>query len=145
MDGYREWSGTETVQLVAAPVRLVVPYTDPVATSRVLDKAAALTSGIGATVLLLAVQVLPFPAPFYLPRAVHEHLEARLAELVAAYPGAVDAKIVLARCLEDGFAAGLPDCSTVVVGVGTHWWQFRGRSLARLLARQGHEVVRVEA
>jgi len=126
------------------PLRLMVPYTDPATARGALAAAGVLARGLDASIALVAVQVLPFPAPFYCPSSVREHLEGQLADLARECPAAVDAVVVLARDLEEGYREVLEPGVTVLIATRPRWWRTREQKLARALARSGHKVVLVK-
>ena len=126
------------------PVRVVVPYTDPATTRAALAAVATMTEGLAATIVLLAVHVLPYPAPFYCPRAVREHLEGELTALARTLPGPVEAILALARTPEEGYSQILPPGSAVFIGTPRRWFRTREQRLANLLTGLGHSVALVE-
>jgi hypothetical protein len=126
------------------PVRLIVPYTDPATTRGALTAAAVLTRGLNASIVLVAVQVLPFPAPFYCPTSVQKHLEAQLAGLASGCPVAVEATVVLARDQEEGYLQVLHPGATVLIATRTRWWKTREEKLARTLTRAGCKIALVK-
>ena len=67
-------------------LELVVPYTGPDTTAAALERAAVLTAGLDARVLLVAVHTLPYPVPFVCPSLVHAHLVEQLLELASRCP-----------------------------------------------------------
>jgi hypothetical protein len=123
---------------------VVIPYTDPVTTQAALSAAGTLTRGLNASIALVAVQVLPFPAPFYCPSSIAEHLEARLTELAAGCPAPVEATVVLARDTDEGYRQVLSPGATVLIATRKRWWRTREEKLARSLTRAGHKVAVVE-
>ena len=124
----------------AAELELVVPYTRPETTAVALDRAAFLTTGLNARVLLIAVHTLPYPVPFVCPALVHAHLVEQLVELAGHCALAVQPQVVLARDLIEGFRYALKPGSTVLVASRRHIWQTQEQKLARALAAAGHIV-----
>ena len=122
------------------PVCFVIPYTHPSITREALAAAASLTGGLSARVLVAAVHVVPFPADLHFPELVRIHLEARLAELAAESPVAVEPVVVLARSEEEGIACIAPRGATVIIGARKRLWPTRERRLALRLKRSGHSV-----
>ena len=84
-------------------LELVVPYTGPDTTAAALERAAVLTAGLDARVLLVAVHTLPYPVPFVCPSLVHAHLVEQLLELASHCPLAVQPQVILARDRMEGF------------------------------------------
>lgn len=125
----------------AGEIELVVPFTDPQATRAVLEKARALTAGLNARVMLVAIHALPYPSAFTCPTATHAFLVDQLLELANACPMPVASQVVLARSREDGFRHALKTESTVIVGTRKHLWRTSEERLAKMLVADGHKVI----
>lgn len=124
-----------------AELELVVPFTEAYATAVALEKAAALTAGLDARVLLLAVHTLPYPVPFVCPALVHAHLVEQLMELASHCRLAVQPQVVLTRDRMEGFRYAMKPASTVLVATcKRHFWPTPEEKLARDLVRDGHHV-----
>lgn len=123
-------------------VRVLVPYTTPRVTRETLAAARAMTQGLSASIVVVAVHVIPYPAPFHVPQLVREHLEVRLA---AAGEGSdrTEAMLVVARDAEEGFRSAASEGATVLIGTRKRWWPTRESRLARMLERGGCKVVLV--
>jgi hypothetical protein len=121
-------------------LELVVPYTDPYLARVLLRKAAALTEGLQASISLVAVHAVPFPADFHCATAAHTFLVDRLMELAAECPMPVHPQVVLARSREEGFRYALRPESTVLVGTYRHLWRTSEERLASMLVSDGHKV-----
>jgi hypothetical protein len=132
--------GTLGADEFAGEIELVVPYVGPKVTRAVLDRAAALTAGLNARIVLVAVQALPYPSQFICPTAIHAYLVDHLTELAEHSPIRVEAHVVLARSREEGFREALKNESTVLVGTPRHFWRTSEERLARMLAGDGHKV-----
>lgn len=122
-------------------IELVIAHTDWDVTTGLLKRAAELTAGLDARIVLLAVQTVPYPASFASATASHAHLVSRLIELASQSPVPVTPEIVLARGREEGFRYMLKPESTVLVGTRKHLWQTPEKRLAHALAGDGHKVV----
>jgi len=123
-------------------IRVLVPYTSPGVTREALAAARAMTRGLAASIAVVAVHVIPYPAPFHVSDLVRRHLEKRLEWAAGDGPDRAEATIVLARSVEEGFRAA--ECGgTIVVGSRKRWWPTRERRLARTLERCGCRVVLV--
>jgi hypothetical protein len=125
---------------VGEDLEIVVPYTEWSVTQALLKRAAALTAGLNAKVMLVAVHTVPYPAQFECQAAVHAYLVEQLVALAGSCPMAVEPQVVLARSREDGFRFVLSDRSTVLVGTRKHWWRTQEEILARSLVRDGYKV-----
>jgi len=124
----------------ARPLDLVVPYVDPAVTTRALAAALKLANGCSAEVTLMAVHVLPYPAPLECDEGIRQRLETDLAAVARATPASLHVKLVFARDREETYLALLPRESVVVIGTKDRWWRTREERLARKLAAHGHSV-----
>ena len=145
MRSQSEHGHLEAAQSVATPVKVVIPYTDLEMTRRSLASAAALVRGIPSAVRIVAVHVVPFPAPFHCQESVHGFLNEQLTTLTSELDCAAEATVVLAREYEDGYRQALEPGTTVLIAMRRRWWPTREQRLARMLTRLGFEVVTVEA
>jgi len=132
--------GCLTAETADSELEVVVPYTGQETTAAVLERAAALTAGLNARILLIAVLTLPYPAPFVCPALVHAHLVEQLMELASRCPLAVEPQVVLSRDRMEGFQYALKPGCTVLVATHRRLWRTQEEKLARALARQGHKV-----
>jgi hypothetical protein len=124
-----------------AELVMVVPYTGPETTAAALERAAVLTAGLDARVLLIAVHTLPYPVPFVCPALVHAHLVEQLMELASHSPLAVEPQVILTRDRMEGFRYALRPGSTVLIASRRHHiWPTQEEKLARALAQAGHKV-----
>jgi hypothetical protein len=122
-------------------LELVVPYTEWSVTEAVLKRAVAMTSGLNARLMLVAVHAVPYPSPFWCPPVVHAHLVEQLVDLASRCPLPVTPQVVLARSREEGFRYVMKPDSTVLVGSHKHWWRTSEERLAHTLVSDGHKVV----
>jgi hypothetical protein len=132
--------GCLTAGEAGGELELVVPYTGPETTAAALERAAVLTAGLDARVLLVAVHTLPYPVPFVCPSLVHAHLVEQLMELASHCALAVQPQVVLSRDRMEGFRYALRPGSTVLVASHRHIWHTQEEKLARALAAAGHKV-----
>jgi hypothetical protein len=121
-------------------LEIVVPYTDPEVTAKVVEKAAALAIGLNAIVKLVAVYVAPYPADLNCPTAMQEHLTSRLSEIAERTNLPSSMQIVVARDRDAGFRHILRPESAVLLGSFRRLWRTREERLARELVREGHHV-----
>jgi hypothetical protein len=138
------WLHIDPGTLEAGPeeraMEIVVPYTEPALAGAVLRQVAALSAGLNVRVRLVAVHSVPYAAPFGCPVAEHAHLVGQLVDLASKCPFPVEPEVVMARGWVDGFQYALHPDSTILVGTRKHFWRTREESLARDLARDGHNV-----
>jgi hypothetical protein len=132
--------GCLTTGEAGSELELVVPYTGPETTAAALERAAVLTAGLNARVLLLAVHTLPYPVPFVCPSLVHAHLVEQLMDLASRCALAVQPQVVLSRDRMEGFRYALKPGSTVLVAAPRRLWRTQEEKLARALADDGHKV-----
>jgi len=121
-------------------LEIVIPFTGLQTTGAALERAATLTAGLNARVLLVAVHTLPYPMQFACPSAVHAHLVEQMKDLAKLCLLPVYPQVVLARDREEGFRFALKPSSTVLVATHRHFWRTSEERLARFLARDGHKV-----
>ena len=94
---------------------------------------------------MLAAREVPFPLPLSEPPVSVRFTEERLRSLVlgGGLPATVDVR--LCRDQRAAIRQALPPASLVLVGGRKHWWPGRAQTLAAVLARDGHNVVFVDA
>jgi len=131
----------EAPQQAPGSLEIVVPYTSPEITSRVVEKAAALALGLNAVLKLVAVYIAPYPADLSCPVSMHEHLTARLTKIAerTCLPSTIH--LVVARDQDTGFRSALRPGSAVLLGGPRRFWPTREEKLARRLAGAGHHVL----
>jgi len=122
------------------PLELVVPYTNAALTVRALAAAAELAQGFAAAITLIAVHVLPYPAPLECQGGIRASLEAELTALARTSPVAVRVELVFARDREEAYLDVLRRKPLIVIGARDRWWRTREERLARRLAGKGHSV-----
>src|SRR5579862_3889658 len=84
-------------------MEIVIPYTEWSLTSALLRKAAEMTAGLNAKVMLVAVHTIPYPLTFACPAAARAHLVEQLVELAGESELRVTPHVVLARDRDEGF------------------------------------------
>lgn len=124
----------------AGPLEVVVPYTTPEITARVVESAAALTAGLDVKLKFVAVYVAPYPAELRCPAAMEQHLTARLTELAERTTLPSCLHLVVSRDRSEGFRETLRPGSVVLMGSCKRPCGTREERLARDLNRQGHHV-----
>src|ERR1022692_4664866 len=126
------------------PLELVVPYTNPALTARALTAAAELARGFEGAITLIAVHVLPYPAPLECQEGIRNRLEAELTAMARTSPVAIRVKLIFARDREAAYLGLLKPQSLVVIGTKDRWWRTREERLARRLTVGGHRVAVVK-
>lgn len=119
----------------------MIPYTEWSLGLTAMDRVAVLAAKLSASVRLIAVHTVPYPMQFGCPALVHARLVEQLVDLASRSPVTVCPQVVLARSLEEGFRAGMPAESTVLVAARRRFWKTREDRLAAMLAGEGHKVV----
>jgi hypothetical protein len=132
--------GSLDTNSVSEDLEIVVPYTEASLTQAVLDRAAGLTAGLNARVMLVAIHTVPYQTQFECQTAVHSYLVEQLEGLASRCPFAVEPQVVVARSRVDGFRHLLSERSTVLLGTRKHWWRTQEEVLARALVRDGYNV-----
>jgi hypothetical protein len=122
------------------PLELVVPYTDSVMAAGALAAAAQLAQGFEAAITLIAVHIVPFPAPLECQPGIRKRLERELTAVARTSPIAVRVKLVFARDRADALLGLLGRGSLVVMGIKRRWWRTREERLAQRLAAAGHGI-----
>jgi len=118
-------------------LELSVPYTGPETTAVALERAAVLTAGLNARVLLIAVHTLPYPVPFVLPHHGARPPGGTITGTGGHSTLAVQPQVILARDRLEGFRYALKPGSTVLLAAHKHIWQTQEEKLARALAADG--------
>ena len=119
---------------------MLVPYTNPALAAHALSRALELAHGLEAVVTLMAVHVLPYPAPLECQEGIRQRLESELAAVARTSPVSIRLKLVFARDRDDAYLGLLRPQSIVVVGTKDRWWRTREERFARRLAARGHCV-----
>jgi hypothetical protein len=96
--------------------------------------------GFEAAVTLMAVYVLPYPAPLECQEGIRKRLEAELTAVARTSPVAIRVKLVFARDREDAYLRLLGRQSLVVIGTKDRPWPTPETRLARRLTAGGHSV-----
>jgi hypothetical protein len=127
-----------------SPLEVVVPYTTPALAAEALSTAVELARGFDAVVTLIAVHVLPYPAPLECQEGIRQKMEAQLAAIARTTSATVRVKLVFARNRTDAYLGILPRRSLIVVGGRKRWWRTKEELFARKLAAAGHSVALVK-
>ncbi len=124
-----------------AEIELAIPYTEASLTGAVMERAAALATGLNARITLVAVHAAPYPLELGCPSATRGFLVERLHELAERCDLPVTAQLVMARSQEEGFRHALRRKATVLIGSRKRLWRTSEEKLARSLVRDGRQVV----
>jgi hypothetical protein len=117
-----------------------VPYTRPDLTRVALAKAFVLTEKLAARIILLAVQVVPYPLPLERPDVAPALIENKLKAIAGEVDAPVEVRLLFARDAATAIQDTLPADSLVVLATRKSWWPTAEAKLARSLGRAGHSV-----
>jgi len=119
---------------------VVVPYTTRELTYAALRHAAVCTD-LDMHIVLVDIQVVPFPCPLDQPLINKEYSQKRLQQLLdeSGLPGR--AAIVYTRDWFEAFHRLLEPRSLVILTTTKRWWPTRETKLARALVKAGHQVM----
>ncbi len=122
-------------------LRVTVVFTGIEQTLGALRTAGAMAADLGARIVVLVPQVVPYPAPLDSPPVSRAFLVRQL--LTVAKESRVQTSIWVCVCRDrrTALSAALPPRSLVVIGGRKRWWPTREQRLASELLRQGHQVI----
>ena len=123
---------------------ILVVFTSEAATLLALKTANTLAAKLHARITMIALQLVPYPAPLTCPPVLVDFAENRFRSFAAASQVETMVQIYLCRDRWEGLKAMLKPRSLVVVGARRRWWPTRDMRLAAKLRRAGHEVVIAE-
>ena len=119
---------------------MVVPYTTPELTRAALRHAGVCTD-LDVHVVLVDIQVVPFPCPLDQPPINKKFSECRLSAMLkeSGLPGR--AAVLYTRNWLEAFKQVLEPGSLVILATKRRWWPTREDKLARTLSKAGHQVM----
>ena len=123
--------------------RVFVVFTDFESTNAALTVAAGLARDLDARVVLLVPKLVPYPLPLEAPPVDRECTDRMLSKLIGLQEREIAVRVYLCRDSNIAIKEALELRSVVVIGGCNRWLPNRASSLARLLKRRGHEVIRV--
>ena len=132
-------------EVEGASLQLYVVFTNLAATRRALQIANSLAYDLGARLTLLVAQVVPYPLPLESPAVDVGFTERILSELASQVDADLTVNVYLCRDRCKAIREALRPGSLVVIGSRKGWWPNGERTLARLLRRDGHNVVAIDA
>jgi hypothetical protein len=138
--GYEEIDQRWPSDLTTGVLWMVIPYTTRDLTRAAL-RHAGVCSDLDVQVVLIDVQVVPFPCPLDQPPINKEFSERRLRELLqeSGIPG--QARVIYTRNWLEAFKSVLEPGSLVILATKKRWWPTREAKLARALTKAGHQVM----
>jgi hypothetical protein len=108
-----------------------------------LEKAAELAKPLNASVIVVAVQVVPYALPLDRPPVPMEFVTRRLEEMATQVPGKVRVFAYLCRDPREALKRILTSDGPVVMGIRKRWWPNPDERLARTLRRAGYDMILV--
>jgi hypothetical protein len=134
-----------TVEKDDAKLNISVIFTSAESTLAALKRAGTLAGNLGARVMLLVPQVVPYPLPLESPPVLLDWNERRFHAIAKASPVETVVRLYLCRDSLETLMDALNPRSLVVIGSRKQRWRFtRERKLARELRRAGHQVILTE-
>jgi hypothetical protein len=126
-------------------LNISVVFTSVESTLPALRKAGGLARSLGAQIVLLVPQVVPYPLPLESPPVLLDWNERRFRVIADGSPVETMVRIYLCRDRLDLLQAVLAPHSIVVIGGRQRLWPTWEKSVARRLRRTGHEVIFTES
>jgi hypothetical protein len=112
-------------------------------TVKALEKAAEMAKPLGANIVVVAVQAVPYSVPLDRPPVPMEFVMRRFEEAASRYPEKIQVFGYLCRDPMEAFKRILNHHSPVVMGIRKRWWPTRDEKLSRRLRRAGYDVISV--
>jgi hypothetical protein len=122
-------------------LNISVVFTSIGLTLAALREAGKLASCLGAGILLLVPQVVPYPLPLESPPILLDWNESRFRDIADGTGVETLVRIYLCRDRLQAVRAVLSAGSIVVVGCQKSWWPTSEKRLARQLRQSGHAVI----
>ena len=132
-------------QAEEANLQLHVVFTTVAATKQALCAANDLAHDLGARLTLLVAQIVPYPLALDCPPARVGLCDQILSELASQVEVDLTVRVYLCRDRNEAIRGALRPGSIVVIGSRKGWWLGAERILARMLKRDGHNVIVIKA
>ena len=123
---------------------IVVLFTTHAGTVAALKMASRLSANLGARPKVLLLYAVPYTLPLEKPAVPIGFLEKQIQALTAESPTEITARIYLCRDPHRSLRQILPPRSLIVVGGRRRWWPTEEQRLARMLRKEGHQVIFVD-
>jgi hypothetical protein len=137
-------TGRPRVEETPARLNVFVVFTSVDATLAALKQAGHLAAELGGRIILVALQVVPYPLPLTRPPVGIDWNERRLGLIAGESRVETIVQVHLCRDGQRTLENTLGPHSLIVLGGRKRWWPTRESKLARSLRRAGHEVVLIE-
>lgn len=135
-------SRTETGRRTSLEVTVL--HSNANSTVRAIQQVAGLTKGLGASIRLLVLQVVPYPLPLETPDVPVDFTSEKVAQMLAPLNVEVRLEICVGRDKSAMLASAFQPGSVVAVGAGRRWWPNAEKKTGKLLRRLGHQVIWTE-
>ena len=123
-------------------LNISVIFTSVDATLVALKEAGNLANSLGARIMLVAPQIVPYPLPLDSPPVLTEFNENRFRVIASQSPVETGVQIYLCRDRFETLLSVLRPGSIVLLGGRKRaWWPTKDERLARRLRRAGYEVI----
>ncbi len=129
----------------ASELAVFVLFTTVDWTLKALEKACEIARPLEAKVVVVMIQVVPFPLPLDTPIVPLEWVIGRFEEKVGDLPDDSDIKVLVYLCRDrtSALKCVLNPVCPVVIGMKKRWRPTQNERIARKLRRAGYEVVSV--
>ena len=121
-----------------------VLFTSQEQTLTALQRAGDLSRPIGARIVLLVAQIVPYQLPLDEPPVNLKFITERFERIASQYPVTAEVRVCFCRNQLEMLKSILNSDSLVVLGTRRRWWPTYEAGLARRLRQAGYEVVLVE-
>ena len=121
-----------------------VIYTTRFGTLAALKIASRLGAHLGPRPIVLMLHAVPYTLPLEKPAVPIGFLEKQIQALTVESPTEITARIYLCRDPHRSLRQILPPRSLIVVGGRRRWWPTEEQRLARMLRKEGHQVIFVD-
>jgi hypothetical protein len=125
-------------------LQLDVIFTNPEGTNGALKAANCFALDLDTRVVLLVPQAVPYPLPLEQPPVSVEFTERALSQLASQHELEVTIKVYLYRDRNASIRRALTPESFFVIDTQKRWWPNGEQMLARLLRRDGHNLILVD-
>lgn len=130
-----------SVASISERLRINVLFTTPYETRFALKRAAELSEGLNAKIVLIVPQIVPFPLSLDNPPVRLDFASHQICALAASIDADLEGRIYVCRDRLQTFLRVLRAPSVTVLGMRKHWFFSKTERLARALRRRGHEVI----
>lgn len=122
-------------------LNIAVVFTSVASTLTALKEAGNLASDLGARIMLVVPQVVPYPLPLDAPPVLVEFNENRFRMIANESAVETSVKIYLGRDRFKTVTTALKPGSIVVLSGRKRWWPTKDGRLAKQLHRAGYQVI----